>query len=251
MSSFIDKFKHVPPVTLALIVINIAIYVLLPIIPTGSRLFESGAISAAGLMSGEWWSLVTSMFLHSGIMHITCNMISLYYLGVMCEKIFGSLRFLLLYFLSGLAGNIVFVIANIATGSVYASAVGASGAIFGLFGAYGYLLIREYKNNRIFVYPPSKADIQSYILILVVNLMIGLSPGSGIANEAHLGGMICGVFIAIIMYALITRLLPGGSGYRGRASNTGYPPQTQHSQYKRNRQATDHSHPPYDDPHYR
>lgn len=201
MSSFTSKFSHIPPATLILIIINVAAYIILPLVPGGSALYASGAVSALAVENGEWWTMFTSMFLHAGLMHILCNMFSLYYLGVMSEKFFGTGRFIILYFLCGLAGNAAFIVVNMISGSPAATAVGASGAIFGLFGAYGYLLLRDRMGGRVFLYGTSRADIQSYIVILAVNLMIGLAPGSNIANEAHIGGMICGFILGAILYA--------------------------------------------------
>lgn len=208
MSSFTNNFKHIPIITSILIVLNVAIYLLLPIAPGGFELYEMGVLTPASLMRGEWWTLITSMFLHSGIAHILCNMFSLYYLGVMCERVFGPVKYLVLYVLSGVAGGLVYVAVNFAAGDLLAGAVGASGAIFGLFGAYGYMLLRERKDNKLFVYKPAASDIQAYLGILVVNLLIGFTPGSNIANEAHIGGMVCGFLVGAILYAIITRNIP-------------------------------------------
>lgn len=208
MSNFTNNFKHIPIVTSVLIAISIILYIALPIIPGGETYYDMGVLTPLSFMQGQWWTLFTSMFLHSGLMHIACNMISLYYLGVMCERIFGPVKYLVLYILSGLAGGIVYVIVNMAAGDVLAGAVGASGAIFGLFGAYGYLLLREHKDNKILVYRPGASDIQSYLGILAINLVIGFTPGSHIANEAHIGGMICGFIVGAILYAITTRNIP-------------------------------------------
>lgn len=208
MSNLSNNFKHVPIVTTVLIVLNLIAYVVLPFVPGGADVAESWVLTPYGFLQGEWWTLITSMFLHSGIMHIACNMLSLYYLGVMCERIFGKGNFLLLYFLSGIGGGLAFVASALLSGDLITGAVGASGAIFGLFGAYGYLLLRERSRNRLLAHKPGTSDIYSYVAILVVNLVIGFSPGSNIANEAHIGGMICGFVIAAVMYALIVRKLP-------------------------------------------
>lgn len=228
MSSFTDNFKHVPIVTCVLIALNVILYVALPIVPNGDVYYEAGVLTPLSLMRGEWWTLFTSMFLHSGIMHILCNMFSLYYLGVMCERVFGPVKYLLLYLLSGLAGGLVYVGVNMAAGNVLAGAVGASGAIFGLFGAYGYLLLRERRNNKVFAYRPGSSDIQSYIGILAVNLFIGFSPGSNIANEAHIGGMICGFVVGAVLYAIITRNIPPSPQ---RRVQQGYGQYDEHASY--------------------
>lgn len=208
MASFIGNFRHVPVVTAVLIALNLIAYIVLPLAPGGANIEEAWVLVPYLFLQGEWWTLITSMFLHSGLMHIACNMFSLYYLGVMCEKIFGKINFLILYFLSGIGGGLAFVAGAVLSGNLITGAVGASGAIFGLFGAYGYLLLRERSHNRLFAYKPGTSDIYSYAAILVANLAIGFSPGSNIANEAHIGGMIVGFVIAMIMYAVIVRKLP-------------------------------------------
>lgn len=224
MSNFTNNFKHVPIITTVLIAINLILYIALPIIPNGALYYDMGVLTPLSLMQGEWWTLLTSMFLHSGLMHIACNMLSLYYLGVMCERVFGPVKYLLLYLLSGIAGGIAYVAVNLMAGNILAGAVGASGAIFGLFGAYGYLLLRERKNNKIFVYRPGSADVQSYLGILAVNLVIGFAPGSNIANEAHIGGMIAGFVIGAILYAITTRNIPSDTGFhsQGHDIHTSY-----------------------------
>ncbi len=195
MSQFSNNFRKVPIVTTVLIIINVAVYVVLPLLPGGNALYRQGVLTPYDVMVGNWWTLITSMFLHSSLNHIICNMFSLYYLGVMCERVFGPVKYLILYMVSGLAGGLLFVAVNIASGSYLSGAVGASGAIFGLFGAMGWLLFKNRK--RI-----DKGSIQSYFVMLAINLFIGFMPGSNIANAAHIGGMICGFLLGAVFLSL-------------------------------------------------
>lgn len=165
--------------------------------------FNLGVLSVPALQHGAWYTLFTSMFLHSGYAHLICNMVSLFYLGTMCEQVFGKAKYLILYFASGFLGGIAYVGVNFALGST-TGAVGASGAIFGLFGAYGLLLFKERKVATVFARPTSKQEVISYLFFLAINVMIGLS-GPGIANEAHIGGMVSGFIIAAIMYPMIAK----------------------------------------------
>lgn len=208
MSAFLSQFRRVPPVTLVLIALNVIAYLAFNVglYPNAVEVYNSWVISADALLHGEYYTLITSMFLHAGLMHILCNMLSLYYLGVMCEKIYGPVRYLIIYFLSGIVGGIVFCVINYLAGDPSASAVGASGAIFGLFGVYGWILIKEHKFATVLGQPTTKEDIKAYAAILLVNLAIGFAPGSGIANEAHIGGMITGFVLGMIFYGTLSRV---------------------------------------------
>lgn len=199
-----DRYRKVPQLTVILIGINVAIYLLVMFLPSSmTSLYNAGTLSTVALSQGRIWTLVTSMFLHGSLTHLLCNMISLYYLGTMSETVFGKGKFAILYFASGIIGGLAYCGVNMLAGDP-TGAVGASGAIFGLFGAYGYLLLRESKYNRVFAVKPGSADITSFFVMLAVNIVFGLTS-PGIANEAHIGGMIAGFVIAAVMYPKITR----------------------------------------------
>lgn len=134
------------------------------------------------------WRMVTSIFTHSTsfLPHILFNMYSLYILGVMLEPIFGRLRFFAIFLVSGLAGSVgVLLIAP-----VDSFVVGASGAIFGLFGTLFVLQLKR------------RGDLRQIIVLLVINAAIGFLPGTNIAWQAHLGGLIGGALVsAMFIYA--------------------------------------------------
>ena len=130
------------PATMALIAINVVVYMSPP--PRGaastSRAESSsrtGLSRASRSSDGDWWRLVTAMFLHGSMLHLAFNMLALFWLGTIVEQALGTPRFLLVYFVSGLAGSA----GALWFSSAFAVTVGASGAIFGLIGA---LLILEY-----------------------------------------------------------------------------------------------------------
>lgn len=199
-----ERYKKVPQLTAVLIAINVVVYLVMMILPANMAwLYNAGVLSTTALAQGHIWTLVTSMFLHGSLMHLLCNMISLYYLGTMSEAVFGKTKFAILYFASGIIGGLVYCGVNMMLGDT-TGAVGASGAIFGLFGAYGYLLLRESKYNRVFAVKPGAPDITSFFVMLAVNIVFGITS-PGIANEAHIGGMIAGFVIAAIMYPKIVR----------------------------------------------
>ncbi|WP_328838143.1 rhomboid family intramembrane serine protease [Streptomyces europaeiscabiei] len=139
--------------------------------------------SLQGVAEGQWYRLVTSMFLHSSVTHILFNMLSLWWIGGPLEAALGRARYLALYFVSGLAGSaLTYLLAEQNQASL-----GASGAIFGLFGATGVLMRRL------------NYDMRPLIILLVINLIFTFSPMFNIAWEAHVGGLVAGVLIGYAM----------------------------------------------------
>jgi membrane associated rhomboid family serine protease len=132
-----------------------------------------------GVAGGEYYRLFTSMFLHYGLLHLLMNMWALWILGRVLEAMLGPARFLALYLLSGLGGNVaVYLFSN-----QHAPTAGASGAIFGLFGALIIVLRRL------------RRSVASVLPVLVINLIFTLSvPGISIA--AHFGGLVTGALVA-------------------------------------------------------
>lgn len=147
-------------------------------------LIQFGAIYPPLLQEGEWWRLLTAMFLHIGWVHLFVNMIALYYLGIVAEKIYGTMRFSMIYILAGLGGAVAsFAFTN-------AVSAGASGALFGLFGALLYFTLR----HKQLVNAAFKTNL---MLILFINLLLGLIIPN-IDLSAHLGGLIFGFISAIL-----------------------------------------------------
>ncbi len=142
---------------------------------------ELGSIE--GVADGQWYRLLTSMFLHGGYVHIMFNMLSLWWIGGPLEEALGRARYLALYLVSGLAGSaLTYLIADANQPSL-----GASGAIFGLFGATAVLMRRL------------RYDMRPIIVLLAINLIFTFSPGFNISWEAHLGGLVSGVLIGYAM----------------------------------------------------
>ncbi|MFE9920616.1 rhomboid family intramembrane serine protease [Streptomyces sp. NPDC005774] len=135
-----------------------------------------------GVAEGEWYRLVTSMFTHEEIWHIAFNMLALWWLGGPLEQALGRARYLALYLISGLAGSaLTYLLASGSTASL-----GASGAIFGLFGATAVLVRRL------------NYDMRPIIALLVINLIFTFG-WSNIAWQAHIGGLVAGVVIGYAM----------------------------------------------------
>ncbi len=142
-----------------------------------------GAKYTPYIKMGEYWRLVTPIFLHSSVMHILCNMYALFTLGPSLEKYYGRLSFLRLYILTGIGGNVLSYIL-----SPYSVSVGASSALFGLIGAQAMFL---YKNRR--VIRNYRSLMQNIVFVVVINIFFGLQ--GGIDNWAHLGGFVTGLLI--------------------------------------------------------
>jgi rhomboid protease GluP len=139
------------------------------------------------ILQGQYWRLITPMFLHGSLLHIGFNMYALYAIGPALERFYGHWRFALLYLLAGFAGNVLsFAMSP-------APSYGASTAIFGLIGAQGIFL---YHNRKLFG-ASARSGLINVILIAAVNLAIGLSS-RGIDNWGHIGGLVGGLLFAIL-----------------------------------------------------
>ncbi|AHM63195.1 hypothetical protein D770_24750 [Flammeovirgaceae bacterium 311] len=156
--------------------------------PNGSELLEWGANRRSETIGGDWWRLVSSMFLHGGIMHLFLNVYGLVIAAIFVEPIFGRINYFIIYFASGICGSLA---------SIYwyenTVSVGASGAIFGLYGAILGLLL----TNAV------PKDGKKLIFMLMgpyvgINLLFGLT--GGIDNAAHIGGLVSGALLALILY---------------------------------------------------
>lgn len=191
-------------VTVVLIGINVAVFLLGLAGGLADRMVESGGLAwnVTGLTragtavvvdpavsGGQWWRLLTTMFLHGGLMHLAINMLALYVFGTQMERILGRWWFLALYMASGIVGGAVFLMLSPAAGG---PAVGASGAIFGLFGAMIALIIPRRHTDA------GRAMFQQMIGLLVVNLLFTFAV-PGIAWQAHVGGLVAGFGIAWVM----------------------------------------------------
>jgi rhomboid protease GluP len=147
-------------------------------------LYILGAKDNAAINTGQWWRLLTPMVLHGGIAHLLFNSWALYILGRDAERIYGSLHFIVIYGLAGLAGSIASYIFHPG-----ALSVGASGAIFGLLGA---LAAFTYVARSLIGHEASKMQLGQIATLALINLAFGFIPGSNIDNAAHIGGLIVG-----------------------------------------------------------
>ena len=143
------------------------------------------------LDNGEWYRLVTSIFLHFGINHLLNNMVVLAVLGERLELLLNKVVYILIYFLAGIGGNIVSMLLEMRTGH-YAVSAGASGAVFGLMGALLYVLLRN--RGRVL-------DLSLQRMLIMVGLSVYLGfVDAGVDNAAHLGGLAFGFLSAVLLY---------------------------------------------------
>ncbi|KGR75857.1 rhomboid family intramembrane serine protease [Ureibacillus manganicus] len=181
------QFIKFYPIVSLIIAINLIIYILT--IPSDMKelLFTYGMSHNLLIANGEWWRVVTSMFLHADFFHVLFNMFSLFLFGPELEKIAGKARFLTIYLLAGIFGNILTFVTQ---GPLYAS-VGASGSIYGIFGAFAALVY--YTRHTM---PQLKQIILPIIIISIVFTLF--QPG--INRMSHFGGLATGVVLGLIYF---------------------------------------------------
>lgn len=178
-----------PFFTYLFIAVQVAVFLLLEINGGSTNtdtLIRFGAKFNPLILDGEWWRFFTPIFLHIGVLHLLMNTMALYYLGTMVEKIFGRWRFLWIYLFSGFLGSVA---SFVFTPNLSA---GASGAIFGCFGA---LLFFGFVNRSLFF----RTIGMNVIVVIIINLIFGFTV-PGIDNSGHIGGLIGGFLAAGVSY---------------------------------------------------
>jgi rhomboid protease GluP len=142
-----------------------------------------GALYPPAIAEGhQYWRLITPMFLHAGLIHIALNMYALYLFGYLIEEAFGHLRFIAIYFVAGFLASV----ASFAFGPVVEVGVGASGAIFGLLGAWVAFNYRRRGSAM------ASANLRGAFFLIAINAVLSVSI-QGIDWRAHLGGLVAGV----------------------------------------------------------
>lgn len=179
------------PVTSLLLLITTGVFLAMFLLrgfnyASTQTIYEFGAMNGRTIQyfPSQIWRLVSAIFVHIGLEHFVMNMITLYFIGRQAEDIFGSWNFLFLYLMSGILGNVfVFFFTPSAV------AAGASTSLFGIFGAI--ITLRYAVRN-----PYIQQLGQSYLVLLVMNLVLSLTPGISLAG--HLGGAVGGALCAVI-----------------------------------------------------
>ena len=182
-------------VTILLIAVNVILFFYLSfqgITEDPGFMLEHGAMYVPNMMEGkETYRLFTSMFLHFDFDHLMNNMLMLAILGWNLEYEIGKIKFLIIYFGSGLAGNILSGFADTLTGD-FAVSAGASGAVFGLVGALIYVAMRN--KGQI-----GNLSGRGMLFMVGISLYVGFTS-SNVDNLAHIGGLIVGFILAVLLY---------------------------------------------------
>lgn len=215
----------VPVVTYTLIGLNVLVYLVVAVLAqnifqplpdsytvnrfTGDLISIGNPVYTFGVQQGylmlhnpvQAYRLFTAMFLHESIEHVGLNMLSLFFVGVLTERIFGGRRYLIIYLVGGLLAGVVQAIFTPAVPSL-----GASGAIFAIFGAFGAFLFMR----RRALGPVANSLIGQWLFWLILNLVFGFAvPGIGVAD--HIGGLVSGFILGAIFISVSPRSRRGGA----------------------------------------
>lgn len=184
------------PLTLALITVNVFLFLVVTALGGGLFKVDPQVMIRFGTdytpltLGGQWWRLLTSIFLHFGLFHIALNMWALYVNGRVAERIFGSLRYLAIYLVAGLSGSVASLLWH-----PIVNGAGASGAIFGILGGMiAFFLKREGGVPASVI----KAQLAS-VSIFVAYSLLNAARYQGIDNAAHMGGLIAGFVLGFIL----------------------------------------------------
>lgn len=183
------------PVTAGLILLNILVFLIVEF--TGNsqntmHMLDCGAaFTPMIIQGGEYYRLFTCMFLHFGIEHLLNNMLVLFVLGSRLEQVIGKIKFLLIYLIGGVLGNVISLLIELRTQD-FAVSAGASGAVFAVMGAMIYIVIR----NKGWL---GDLSMRQILVMAAFSLYFGFAS-TGVDNTAHVGGMVSGFFLAVIFY---------------------------------------------------
>lgn len=182
-------------VNIILVALNVVIWCILEILGDtldGAYIAQYGGLYPDFLIyGGEWYRLITAMFLHFGAQHLANNMIILAAAGGKLERAVGGLRYLIIYLGGGLVGNLLSLYIMVRTGE-YAVCAGASGAVFAMIGALVWVAICN--KGKI-----SGLNTKGLLFMIALCLYYGITT-AGVDNYAHIGGVVGGFFLCILCY---------------------------------------------------
>lgn len=189
------KGRKIPVWTFILVGINILVYLITECIgssyDTDFMLKMGASYEPLILEQHQYYRLVTHFFLHFGFEHLANNMFSLLVMGYTLEQVMGPLRYMMLYFLSGILAGLTSIVYNVYISGEYAVSCGASGAVYGLLGALLVLLFFGSRTRR-------TSEIPRYLLYIGLSIYSGMQDPS-IDNAAHVGGFVAGALICLLM----------------------------------------------------
>lgn len=184
-----------PIITIILVSVNVLIFIWLSLFgmtEDAAYMLQHGAMYLPLVVEkGEYYRMFTCIFLHFGFQHLMNNMMMLFFLGSILEEELGWWRYGVLYIISGIGGNVLSALYDLRTGHYVVSA-GASGAIFGIIGALFLIIIRN--RGRI-----GNLSGRGMLFMVACSLYHGFTS-TGIDNMAHIGGIITGFLVAVVLY---------------------------------------------------
>ncbi len=188
-----------------IVYINTAIFLFVVLYTQSIFLFPSQALAELGgnvwilTINGQWWRLLTSVFLHGGLMHLLLNSIVLMNIGIFLEPVLGRISFAIVYLLTGIIASGASLLVNYGGG--YVVSIGASGAIFGMYGFFLALL-----TTNLFRPEFRKVFLQNTLVFVGLNIAIGFFGFLGpIDNAAHIGGLVSGFILGYLWLPLVRR----------------------------------------------
>jgi len=194
--SFLSRLS----LTTWLIIVNVFVFIVVSILWSVNFLSQKAiAISPYYILNGQYlWTFVSSMFMHAGFFHLFVNMLSLFFVGSLIEKILGRKKYFAFYLVAGIFASLLFVLSGLFfPADLYSFAVGASGALFGLIGLLMFLT-PNLKVYLMFIPIPIKMKYAAPGM-LVVLWLISLAGNIPLGNFAHLGGLVVGIVYGIYL----------------------------------------------------
>lgn len=191
-----DFLKTRKKMNLLMVLINVVVFVVLSFMgdtENAKFVYDHGGCFTPAVIGGEYWRLLTAVFLHFGLPHLAYNMVCLLTVGDRVEEIFGWFRYLLVFLLGGIMGNVLTVLVENRTGD-FAVSAGASGATFALVGTMVvYLLANRGRFGK---------EMVSRILIVALLMLAEGFTSEGTNNLAHVAGALTGVVLGAVFLAL-------------------------------------------------
>lgn len=185
-------------ITITLLVVNITMFLVETVMggsgslfsgPSPRKLLDLGALFPPAIALGhQYWRLLTPMFLHAGLIHLAFNSYALYLFGFLVEDAYGKVQFTTIYFIAGFLASVT----SFAFGPPIAVGVGASGAIFGLLGAW---VVFNYRRRTS---PMASANLRWALMLIGLNIILGFSI-PGIDVRAHFGGLVAGALLGAVL----------------------------------------------------
>jgi rhomboid protease GluP len=178
-----------PLMTYAILALTVVVSLFVDFSPSGNQVGNLLALDKERVIAGEYWRILSVTLVHGGLLHLALNMYALWIVGPIVEALYGRVLFLAFYLLAGAGGSIASYLFFPGT------SVGASGAIFGLF---GLLFVATYVHKPA-LGRQARALTAQIGMLIVINLVFGFALAGTIDNAAHIGGLVCGAWLGLVV----------------------------------------------------